>query len=371
MFFFCALLGAVVGTTIQMQDLFVSGKASGLPWVADGTDLVYRIPSLVATNSTLIAFASERMSGKGDESPTNLVQRTSRDGGATWGALTLVVKSHLGPVDGFSSAPWSIADRAGEVWLFYNANSTGGETCRCGVAVIKSINGQSWSKPVAIPPSSGMVGSSLASGIKLQKGPHKGRLITCMRKICKNSCPAPYYSFASYSDDDGATWNSSASLHAGTTECQIAELSTGDLYMSIRAYKGLDSHGKRVSSRSTDGGATWSAVKMEEQLVAAGGVAGSVVTEISASASASASRVGADAGALKNRVYYSHPDATGRTNMTVYVSHDDAATWNETVQVYAGGSGYSDMTVLGPGKVGLLFEKDNYKSLSFATVQVD
>ena len=52
--------------------------------------------------------------------------------------------------------------------------------------------------------------------------------------------------------------------------------------------------------------------------------------------------------------------------MTVYWSRDDAATWPVTINVYPGGSAYSDMALLGGEdehgfRVGLLFEKDNYK----------
>ena len=55
--------------------------------------------------------------------------------------------------------------------------------------------------------------------------------------------------------------------------------------------------------------------------------------------------------------------------MTVYVSRDDAATWAPLLDIYAGGSAYSDMALIGAGddgdqstsisRVGLLFEKDN------------
>jgi hypothetical protein len=67
-----------------LQDLFTSatanGAATGNPWVAKGTPVTYRIPALVATNTTVIAFASERLGSANDESATNLVQRRSTDG---------------------------------------------------------------------------------------------------------------------------------------------------------------------------------------------------------------------------------------------------------------------------------------------------
>mgnify|MGYP002844356308 CR=1 FL=1 len=199
--------------------------------VKKGTPVTYRIPALVATNSTLVAFASERLASASDESATNIVQRRSTDRGQSWGPLTLVVKSEAG----MSSAPWAIADpQTSQVYLFWNANSTADQKCSCGVAMVQGLNGEHYSQPVALPPSSGVLGSSLDSGIVLQKGPHAGRLLVCMRKICKNSCPAPYQAFAAYSDDRGAHWSASPHLHNGTTECQVAELSDGTVYMSIR-----------------------------------------------------------------------------------------------------------------------------------------
>jgi sialidase-1 len=127
--------------------------------------------------------------------------------------------------------------------------------------------------------------------------------------------------------------------------------------MSIRPYVGLANPAKaRFSATSSDGGATFGAVKAEPQLVDAGGVCGSVVSDPSGQR------------APKGTVYYSHPDAGGRTNMTLYVSQDDAKTWEVVIDVYAGGSAYSSMALTGSGQVGLLFEKDDYASLAFASL---
>eukprot|EP01043_Picozoa_sp_COSAG02_P023268 COSAG02_NODE_1237_length_13725_cov_27.071921_20_plen_327_part_00 len=250
---------------VPLQELFKSGKADGAitgnPWVKKGTPVTYRIPSLVATNSTLIAFASERLGSSNDESTTNLVQRRSTDGGERWGPLTLVVQA----TQGMSSAPWAIADdRTSQVLLFWNQNSTADQKCSCGVAMVQGKDGADYSKPVWLPVESGVVGSSLDSGIRLQKGPHAGRLLVCMRKICKNSCPGPYQAFAAFSDDAGTTWHASPHLHDGTTECQVTELSDGTVYMSIRPYVGLANPAHtRFSARSTDGGATFGDLKAE------------------------------------------------------------------------------------------------------------
>lgn len=260
------LLVRTNGTSaVPLQELFKSGKADGAitsnPWVKKGTPVTYRIPALVATNSTLVAFASERLGSSNDESATNLVQRRSTDGGESWGPLTLVVKS----THGMSSAPWAIADdRTSQVFLFWNQNSTADQKCSCGVAMIQGKDGTDYSKPVWLPVDSGVVGSSLDSGIRLQTGPHSGRLLVCMRKICKNSCTGPFQAFTAFSDDAGSTWHASPHLHDGTTECQVTELSDGTVYMSIRPYVGLDNPAhKRFSARSTDGGATFGDLKAE------------------------------------------------------------------------------------------------------------
>ena len=167
-----------------------------------------------------------------------------------------------------------------------------------------------------------------------------------------------------YSDDHGATWRTSAFLEEGTTECQVAELSNGNVYMSIRPYKELQakSQGRRASAVSTDGGASFGPVKFEPQLVNAGGVDGSVVSSSEA-------------------LFFSHPDAGGRANMTLYTSADDAMTWEATLNIYTGGAAYSSLAVLPAQgssssaepetricRVGLAFEKDGYKSIAFTAI---
>ena len=123
---------------------------------------------------------------------------------------------------------------------------------------------------------------------------------------------------------------------------------------------------------STDGGASFGPVKFEPQLVNAGGVDGSVV-------------------ASAEMLFFSHPDARGRANMTLYTSADDAMTWEAALNVYTGGAAYSSLAMLpaaglvssaepdsnrlqGAGKeaqvcrVGLAFEKDGYKSIAFTAI---
>ena len=87
-----------------------------------------------------------------------------------------------------------------------------------------------------IPAESGVVGSALASGITHSKS---GRLIACMRKICRNSCPADYHQKLQRLVMIMARVGNQATFWVqGTTECQIAELSDGRLVMNIGPYIG-------------------------------------------------------------------------------------------------------------------------------------
>ena len=59
-------------------------------------------------------------------------------------------------------------------------------------------------------------------------------------------------------------------------------------------------------------------------------------------------------------LYYSHPDAASRVNMSVHVSQNDAQSWRPAVDVCHGGSAYSSLQVLDHAgcTLGLIFDKD-------------
>ena len=232
------LCACSAAASTPLIDIFTSGTSTN-SW-SKGKAVTYRIPCLVESNGVLLALVSERLASSSDESDTNLVQRRSTDAGATWSNTTLVVSAEVDPPFAakhafISSAPWAVADATiGDVLMFYNQNAASTGKCLCNVWYVRtSDGGLSWSKPVPIPPSSGVYGSSLNTGITLRSGEHKGRLVMCMRRICKNSCPGPWQSYAAYSDDHGLTWSTSPFLEEGSTECQVAELSTGDVYVSL------------------------------------------------------------------------------------------------------------------------------------------
>ena len=49
------------------------------------------------------------------------------------------------------------------------------------------------------------------------------------------------------------------------------------------------------------------------------------------------------------------------------MSYDEGKTWPVIRQIYEGGSAYSNLVRLPDGRIGVLYEKDGYKTISFVT----
>src|SRR5690606_37973967 len=81
----------------------------------------YRIPSIIkTTNGTLIAFAEGRKADNRDYGNIDLVYKTSKDNGATWSTLKIVVNEG----NGTWGNPTAVVDESnGKVWLFMSWNS--------------------------------------------------------------------------------------------------------------------------------------------------------------------------------------------------------------------------------------------------------
>ncbi|GMH64246.1 hypothetical protein TL16_g04075 [Triparma laevis f. inornata] len=347
--------------------LFVSG-VSNSTWSTG--QVCYRIPSLLSLDDdgeNLIAFASERIweysnvSQCSDESLSSIVQRRSTDGGKTWGPQELVVPSFNGQKE-TERHSWSLYDSSSKtIFIFSNDDVNGPTSCDCNIVYKTSDDGgETYSDNFTyINAETGVYGMGLTHSITHTSG----RVVGCMRKICRNSCPADYASKSFFSDDNGATWNSSDWLHAGTTECQLAELPNGDLYLTSRPYTGWDGQKDvRLASYSTDVGSTWSDTIAEPNLIDfAFADEGSIASD-----------------PASGTIVFLHPFSETRSNMTLYQGYFNTETekveWSTsaTTTVYSGPSEYSDVQVLDSGKsVGALFERGNYDAISFSIVPLN
>ncbi len=64
-------------------------------------------------------------------------------------------------------------------------------------------------------------------------------------------------------------------------------------------------------------------------------------------------------------IVLSNPCGPEREKMRVYLSYDEGKTWPVSREVYGGAAAYSCLVKLSGDKVGLLYEKDNHKKISF------
>ncbi len=362
------LLDCGAGTTepdtalFEQTDVFVAGQ--------DGI-AEYRIPVLVtSTQGTLLAFCDARVEKPGDP-PNNidLVMKRSFDQGRTWEPLRVL----LDVGDGATADSCGLVDRqTGTIWVFtvYCPAGIGSGNAAPGLsgttfmywAIKSDDDGETWSKPIDI---TSMIkkpewtGGSPGPGKGIQT--RSGRLI--MPKYFRTTRENYDIVHIVYSDDHGQTWQlgGETANQGATNESQLAELGDGTLLLNMRGVAG----NRRRTSRSSDGGLTWSEVRKDPTLIE---------PRCQASLSHFTDRVSHD----KDRLLFSNPASTERENMTVRLSYDGGQTWPVARQLHGGPSAYSRLTVLPDLTAGCLYERgdetpmvsderySNYEKITFA-----
>jgi sialidase-1 len=231
-------------------------------------------------------------------------------------------------------------------------------------------DGQSWSKPLDITaqvkrPDWGFYAVGPGVGIQLRRGLHRGRLVipAYHRTTADKSGPSSAHVF--YSDDHGQSWKIGGTAGPHTNECQLVEtLEDGQPALLLTMRNHWARSGGRpdrarhpLVARSRDGGASWSEPVPDPALI-----------EPTCQASILRYRWPADGRGL---VLFANPAATGRKNMTVRLSQDEGHTWPTSRTVHAGSSAYSCLAALPDGCIGLLYERDDYGRLTFASFPLD
>jgi sialidase-1 len=336
---------ACADDALPLTDVFVSGK---------GGYHTYRIPAIVASNKgTLLAFCEGRKTGQGDAGDIDMVLRRSTDGGKTWGEMQLVHEEG-GDKKITIGNPSPVVDQStGFIWLPMTRNND-------DVLVTHSEDdGATWSKPRVITEDVkakdwNWYATGPGNGIQLTRGKHAGRLvIPCDHRVAGSpDWKKTGHSHVIYSDDHGQTWKrGEATPSHGMNECAVVERTDGSLLLNMRSYRGKAC---RAVAVSTDGGATWSESTDDETLV-------------EPVCQASLIRYSWPAGEMKSRILFVNPASRGRDKLTIRLSEDEGATWPASKLIYAGSAAYSNAIALPDGQVGVLFERDGYKRISFAT----
>ncbi|MGW9686971.1 sialidase family protein [Flagellimonas sp. 2504JD1-5] len=313
----------------------------------------YRIPAIITTvNGTLIAAIDERVESCNDlrdNKNINIVIRRSEDNGLTWSAIETVVDY---PIGESASDPSMILDRdTGEVFLLYNYMNLEIAPNQYLFKVIKSTDhGKSWSPPVDItsqiaPENSLNDFQFITSGRGIQTS--SGTLLHTLVNLDKGL-------FIFGSDDHGKNWHLINTAIVPGDESKIVELTDGRWMVNSRVNKG----GLRYVHTTSNDGLSWE-TRADSTLV-------------DPACNASIIRYSSVKDSDKNRLLFSNPSSTNkRENLTVKISYDEGKNWEHGKSITSGMSAYSTLCVLRDGKIGLLYETDNYQRNVFTHFSLD
>ena len=328
-----------------------------------------RIPAIIATTKgTLLAFCEGRKSGRGDAGNIDLLVKRSTDAGKTWSKPS-VIWDDEGNTCG---NPAPVVDRTtGTIWLPMTWNlgsdherdilAAKSEQPRHVFLARSDDDGLSWSKPVKISESTRKdhwrwYATGPGNSIQIKHGQFQGRLLIPANHSDHTDATKHHFrSHVFWSDDHGKTWQLGGVHEDRTNESAIVELPSGGVLQAMRSYHGTN---RRAMSVSKDGGASWGEDYLDEMLD----------TPV---CQASMIRYSWNAKDDKSRILFASPRGKKRSHLNVWVSYDEGKTWPISKEIYEGGSAYSNLIRLPGDRVGVLFEKDGYKTISFATFGLD
>ena len=161
------------------------------------------------------------------------------------------------------------------------------------------------------------------------------------------------------SDDNGSSFRLGAT-HFGSgahwsNECQAVELRNGSVLIITRSISDPDWRPRHLSTLSNDGGLTFTDTKPIASLPQPkGGVEGSLVRDSSSGALYYSTTTG-PIGPVRWAGAEMPIDAGARQNLRLFVSHDEASSWQLHTVVDSGLTSYSSLAVLAGG-VGVLWE---------------
>ncbi|MCZ2460025.1 MAG: glycoside hydrolase [Chitinophagales bacterium] len=369
---------------------FVFSQTESIPVFISGTDgyKSYRIPAIIkAPDGGLLAFCEGRVNGAGDFGHVNIVMKRSNDNGRTWGRLQVV--ADYGELQAGNPAPVvDLTDPGfpgGRIFLFYNTGNNQEGEVRKGNGLrevwykTSTDNGDTWSDAVNItlqvhrpkqpkmnpsydfPEDWRSYANTPGHALQFQNGKYKGRIFVA----ANHSRGGPQKSFTDYSahgfytDDHGKTFHLGASVnYPGSNESTSAEMSKGKLMMNSRNQQGDVK--ARIVSISNDGGATWDTSYFDKTLIDPVNE-GSLLT-------------------IKHKrrknilAFCNAADTIRRDNLTLRISYDDGKTWKKSFVVDKSTDGkidftaYSDLVKMSKKKIGVLYERDDYKEIAFKAV---
>ncbi|KXK29296.1 MAG: exo-alpha-sialidase [Candidatus Omnitrophica bacterium] len=340
---------------LQTTDVYVSGQ--------DGYHC-YRIPGIECTpDGTLLAFAEARKNHCGDPgtegNDIDLVLKRSTDQGKTWSPMAVIED----PGANWSAAnPATCVDRTtGKIWVLYIRTKPGRDThsSRPGtddaqvLARSSDDQGLTWSQPLDLTADTRDMKDPqwtitvVGPGGMIQDS--KGRLAAAAWKT------SPWGNFAVFSDDHGNTWKRGQVVPGsqGGDENQLVELANGQLLMDFRQSKGPH----RWMSQSLDGGQTWPERRE-----------GLPVTPVCCAIERLTLK---SKGSDKDRILWTGPRGPDRHTLVARISYDEGMTFPDEFLIADEPAAYSDLTLLKDGSAGVLWERGDYKYISFTRLPLE
>ena len=293
----------------------------------------FRIPAVVVSEAgTVLAFAEGRVDSPADSGNIDLVLRRSFDGGHSWGPLQIVYE------DGGETIgnPVPIVDRiTGTIWLLFCRNNT-------EVFVTSSTDdGATWPPPRNITSDvADLVWSFVATGPVHGFQTADGRLVAPSYRNDTGS-PSNVRSYLIYSDDHGSTWQAGDYPGSRSGEPSALETEDGRIYLNARSWDGLN---QRAVAFSRDGGASWLPLAYDDRLP-------------DPPCQGAVTRYTDKFTGDRNRLLMSNPPSLDREKLSVRISYDEGLTWTHGRMLYPFDTGYSDITILPNGAVGVFYER--------------
>ena len=328
------------------QCLFRPGDFSSANW---------RIPAICCLpDGTLLITCDRRKYNESDlPEDIDIVSRRSTDNGRTWNDPVTIAQGN-GRKHGYGDAALVVCSNGDVVCAFVGGNGlfASSESDPIRSYICRSTDGgRSWSQPKDI--TAQLWGSQASNtvcrdyrasffgsgnGLRLTRGQHAGRIMFAAAMCRKGSNTLD--NFVVYSDDNGHTWNVSERAYSGGDEAKLMELTDGRVLISVRQ------SGARGYNHSSNGGVSWGTQGRWESMKT--NACNGDILRLAAT----------DRGDSRNILLHSIPNSMDRRDVSIFVSYDEGATWQDPVLLFDGPSVYSSLTLLKNGSVGVFLEEN-------------
>jgi sialidase-1 len=331
---------------LSTTDLFLQG---------DSGYHSFRIPAIVrGENQTLFAFCEARKDNASDFGNIDLVMRRSTDGGISWESMVVIWDNGSYAVQN----PCPIYIPQTRTLLLHVIVDR-----QLHFVLQSTDQGVTWSQPREI--------SNLRDSNWVFAGPAPGHgILTSTNRII---IPGMYYlntstdntkeeywgSYLMYSDDFGQTYSRGMVFPNGTNECLVTETSNGSVLTILRPNTSTLTTKFVQTSYSGDFGLNSTPSQYNTQLVSP--ICQSSIIQCTNAKNASF-----------NGLYWAGPyNSDSRINLTIRFSVDNGVSWSNSMVVFEGKAGYSDLVLLPDDVIGVLFERGREvyrEKITFCTI---